>query len=235
MDLGIKIELISKVQCGFRKGRSTMDHLIGLAFIKKEHAVAVFFDLEKAYDTTWKFGILKYLYQLGFTGHLPIFIAIFLSDILKSEQVISYLTHLNKNNLDFHKEASCQLLLLVSKSMALRKLLGQMSIEVCMLMTSGICHRGKCMKSVAQKIQPIINQMQAWSVSNAFKFSKTKMVCIHFCQLRSLHLDPEIFMDGEHIGVVKETKFLGITLDNKLSFIPRIQILKDECLKVRNI
>lgn len=70
-------KFISKVQCSSRKGRSTMDHLIGLAFIKKERAVAVFFDLEKAYDTTWKFGILKDLYQLGFTGHLQIFIAIF--------------------------------------------------------------------------------------------------------------------------------------------------------------
>jgi hypothetical protein len=26
-------------------------------FAKKEHAVSIFVDLEKAYDTTWKYGI----------------------------------------------------------------------------------------------------------------------------------------------------------------------------------
>ena len=35
------------------------------AFIKKEHLVAVFFDLEKAYDTTWKYGIINDLQEIG--------------------------------------------------------------------------------------------------------------------------------------------------------------------------
>ena len=65
---------LSDVQCGFRKNRSTVDHLVRFesfvreAFIKKEHVVAIFFDLEKAYDTTWKHGILRDLYELGFRG-----------------------------------------------------------------------------------------------------------------------------------------------------------------------
>ena len=29
------------------------------AFIQNQHLVAVFFDLQKAYDTTWKNGILQ--------------------------------------------------------------------------------------------------------------------------------------------------------------------------------
>ena len=54
--------LISPVQSGFRSEHSTNDNLVRLetfirnAFVKKEHVVAVFFDLEKAYDTTWKYG-----------------------------------------------------------------------------------------------------------------------------------------------------------------------------------
>ena len=56
--------IITEFQSGFRHQRSTNDPLVRLetffheAFIKKEHLVAVFFDLEKAYDTTWKYGIL---------------------------------------------------------------------------------------------------------------------------------------------------------------------------------
>ena len=63
--------LISPVQSGFRSERSTNDNLVRLetficdAFVKKEHVVAVFFDLEKAYDNTWKYGILRDLHELG--------------------------------------------------------------------------------------------------------------------------------------------------------------------------
>ena len=78
--------LISEYQCGFRRGRSTLDHLVKFesflrnAFIRKQHAVAVFFDLEKAYDMTWRYGIMRDLYDLGIRGRLPIFIASFLSN-----------------------------------------------------------------------------------------------------------------------------------------------------------
>ena len=42
--------------------------------------MAVFFDLEKAYDTTCKYGIVKDLKNLGFEGRMPIFIENFLQD-----------------------------------------------------------------------------------------------------------------------------------------------------------
>ena len=79
-------QIITKVQAEFRKNNCTNDHLIRLesfirdAFVKKEHVVAVFFDLEKAYDTTWKHGIMKDLHKLGLKGRLPHFIQNFLSD-----------------------------------------------------------------------------------------------------------------------------------------------------------
>ena len=78
--------LLTNVQSGFRKGRSTTDNLVRLetfirdAFIKKEHLVSVFFDLEKAYDTTWKYGIMKDLARIGLKGRLPNFVSNFLSD-----------------------------------------------------------------------------------------------------------------------------------------------------------
>ena len=66
-------ELLSNIQCGFRQGRSTLDHLVRFetfirnAFAKKEHAVSIFLDLEKESDTTWKYGILKDLFYFKFS------------------------------------------------------------------------------------------------------------------------------------------------------------------------
>ena len=78
--------MVFERQCGFRKNRSTIDHLVRFesfvrnALIKGEHVVSILFDLEKAYDTTWKHGILLDLKNLGFTGNLPLFISNFLTD-----------------------------------------------------------------------------------------------------------------------------------------------------------
>ena len=40
----------------------------------------MFFDLEKAYDTTWRYGILKDIHKLGLRGRLPTFVENFLAD-----------------------------------------------------------------------------------------------------------------------------------------------------------
>ena len=77
---------LSSVQYGFRKLRSTSDALLSLessiceAFSNKQHHVTVFFDLEKAYDTAWRHGILLSLYEFGLRGRSPVFIRQFLSN-----------------------------------------------------------------------------------------------------------------------------------------------------------
>jgi Reverse transcriptase (RNA-dependent DNA polymerase) len=71
-------KLIIEIQIGFPKGRSTVDQLVHFetlireAFAQKQHVVSVFFDLEKAYDTTWKGGILRDLHEVDLRGRLPV-------------------------------------------------------------------------------------------------------------------------------------------------------------------
>ena len=59
---------ITPVQSGFRKQRSTTDHLVRLesfvlevpeVFVQRQHAVAIFFDLEKAYERTDFFSVSR--------------------------------------------------------------------------------------------------------------------------------------------------------------------------------
>ena len=75
--------VLAKQQCGYRSNRSTVDHLVRLetfirdAFIHNQNLVAVFFDLQKAYNTTWKYCILQDLHSTGLRGNLPILIGIF--------------------------------------------------------------------------------------------------------------------------------------------------------------
>jgi len=56
-----------------------LEYVVREAFIKKEHMVAIYFDLEKAYDTSWKYRIMKDLYNAGLRGRMPIFISKYLT------------------------------------------------------------------------------------------------------------------------------------------------------------
>ena len=79
-------EAMSWSQCGFRKHRSTTDHLVSLerylrdAFAQRQQAVGLFFDLEKAYETTWQYGIIRDLHRIGLRGRLPVFVSEYLRD-----------------------------------------------------------------------------------------------------------------------------------------------------------
>ena len=95
-------KLITNSQYGFRKLRSTIDHVVKLetsireANIQKQQLIAVSFDLEKAYETTWKFGIMKDLHTTELRGRLPNFIKTFLSDRKFRVGIGSTFTNLHK-------------------------------------------------------------------------------------------------------------------------------------------
>ena len=52
-----------------KKTRTTIGHLVRFetfvrkGFLNGEHVVSIFFDADKAYDTTWKCGFLKDLHE----------------------------------------------------------------------------------------------------------------------------------------------------------------------------
>ena len=71
-------------------------------------------------------------------------------------------------------------------------------------------------------LQQCINRIEDWALHNGFKFSEPKTQCVHFCQLRKVHNDPELYLYGSLIPVVDEFKFLGIIFDRRLSFIPHV-------------
>ena len=93
--------IITNFQSWFRHQRSPNDHLVRLetfireAFIKKEHLLSVFFDLGKAYDTTWKYGFMKDVHDICLKGRLPLFLQDVLTDREFKVKVGSTLSNLH--------------------------------------------------------------------------------------------------------------------------------------------
>ena len=78
-----------------------MDHFVQLenymweVFVRKEYVATIFFSLEKADETTWKYWIMRDLHDFRLKGRLPEFINNFLS--YRTQQVcIEYIVWLKK-------------------------------------------------------------------------------------------------------------------------------------------
>ena len=212
---------ISRFQSGFRSDRSTTDNLVRLetfirdAFIKKEHVVAVFFDSEKAYDTTWRYGILKDIHKLGLRGRLPTFIENFLADRTMQVRVGSSLSDYYDQEQGVPQGGVLSTTLFSNKINDIVKCLG--NLTDCSLYVDDfcICYRSKSMATIERQLQQNLNKIESWATSNGFKFSKSKTQCVHFCQLRKQHDDPVLHLYGSPIPVVEESKFLGILFDSR--------------------
>ena len=228
--------LISPVQSGFRSERSTNDNLVRLetfirdAFVKKEHVVAVFFDLEKAYDTTWKYGILRDLHELGVKGRLANFLESFLVERSFQVRVGSTLSDTFRLSQGVPQGSILSTTLFNIKINSIMNCLDPKTDGSLYVDDFCMCYRSKSMRTIERHLQQCINRIEDWALHNGFKFSKSKTQCVHFCQLRKVHDDPELYLYGSLIPVVEDFKFLGIIFDRKLSFIPHIKYLKAKCL-----
>ena len=233
--------LLTNVQCGFRSRRSTVDHLVRFetfcreAFIHNQHLVSVFFDLEKAYDTTWKYGIMKDLHGFGLRGRLPNFISSFLKDRSFKVRVGSTFSDSHPQEMGVPQGSILSVTLFSVKINSITQCL-KPGVD-CSLYVDDfqICYRSSNMSIIERRLQLCLNKLQQWATDNGFRFSKTKTVCMHICQKKGLHLDPQLFLDQCPIPVVEETKFLGVIFDRRLSFVPHLKYVKKKALKALNI
>ncbi len=233
--------LISKFQSGFRRGRSTIDQLVRLdsairdGFIKGHHVVSVFFDLEKAYDTTWKYGIMKDLHKAGLRGKMPIFIQNFLAHRKFRVRLGSETSDLHDQEMGVPQGSILSVTLFSLKINSISKVV-KPGIEQSLFVDDfSITCSNSSMEIIERRLQDCLNQIQQWADENGFRFSKTKTVCMHFCNKRSLHPDPELKINGTQIPVVEQTKFLGLIFDNKLNFKAHIDYLRKKCQSSLNL
>ena len=91
------------------------------------------------------------------------------------------------------------------------------------------------MASIERQLQLCLNKVEKWADENGFKFSKTKTVCMHFCNKRKLHPDPTLTIYNSQIPVVSQTKFLGVIFDRKLNFKAHIDYIRQKCEKAMNL
>jgi len=236
-----KNNLLTVYQSGFRKHRNTVDHLIRLetkirqSFIKHEHNVSIFFDLEKAYDTTWKFGIMRDLRDLGLMGNLPIFIKNFLEDRSFQVRLGASLSGSYPQDNGVPQGSILSPTLFSIKINSITKCLRSGMNAALYVDDFSVSYSSQNIATIERQLQLCLNELEHWADENGFKFSPSKTVCVHFCRKHSCHQDPVLHLKGTQIPVVENTKFLGLFFDRRLNFQHHINYLRTKCEKALNL
>ncbi len=232
---------LSKSQCGFRKFHSTTDSLLRLesaicdAYACRQHQVAVFFDLEKAYDTAWRFGILKALHSYGLRGRLPFLIRNFLEDRKFQVRAGCELSPLYTQEEGVPQGSVLSVALFAVAINGIVDVVPEGVQSSLFVDDFSISFAASRMSAAERRIQLTIDRVQRWVQERGFRFSSTKTVAMHFCRIRGVHPDPDLFLDGRRISCPQEVKFLGLTLDPRLTWVPHLRRVKGSCGQTLNL
>ena len=175
-----RIDALNPHQYGFRKKRSTINPLIKLehdirsAFTRKHMVLAVFFDLEKAYDTTWKRGILDQMKNIGLRGNLPTFISNLLSNRTFQVQIGNSIST-TRHQIEGIPQGSVLACLLFSLAINDLKDVIPEDIKFQLYVDDlTIYIEGGYLPTMERRMQIAINKITEWASQHGFKFSTEK-------------------------------------------------------------
>lgn len=232
--------LIAPTQSGFRKHRCTLDNIVSLesevheAFANKQHLLATFFDIEKAYDMVWRFGVLISLDQWGINGSMLDFIRNFLhnrSIKVKVGDKYSERRYL-QNGVPQGSILSVTLFLVAINSVT--KIVESPVKASLFADDIAIYLKGKNLYSTSKIMQKTIDSLVAWSDTTGFKFSASKTRCVLFSK-RTPNIAPVLKMFEHNLQFVESTRFLGVTFDSKLNWKDHIEQVRISCSKALNL
>ena len=234
---------IANIQCGGRPKRSTTDHLIRLehsikeAFAHNEHFVSIFFDIEKAYDLTWRHGILQDLSDMGLRGRLPQYIAAFLHKRTFQVRIINTLSPTYVQEMGIPQGSVLSVTLFAVKINGIVNNIPKDPRFTASLFVDDfqIGYRHSDLQEINVKLQSTLNKIISWTTNNGFKFSIDKTKAVHFTLKPGLFMNPSLRIYNENIKYVNCHKFLGMTWDRKLTWKPHITKLVDSCRPATNL
>lgn len=226
--------LICNYQAGFRKGFSCVDQVVKLetivsqAFSERKHAHAVFFDLQKAYDTTWRGGILQKIKNWEIKGHLPLIIKSFLENRTFRTKVGNVTSNLFTQTNGIPQGSVLSVTLF---AIAINGVADNLPTGVTPLLYVDdlvIIKTGKITEDIDLALQESINIIKHNATMKGLQISKTKTNCMHFCRLRTPHNEPTLSLEVTPIPTKDKVSFLGLTLDRKLKWDEHIKDLSSK-------
>ena len=225
--------LLDPTQSGFRQGRRTTDHLVGLessvnkAFSNKESTLAVFLDIHKAYDMVWRKGVIIKLQKMGVGGRMSRWIDNFLSNRSIRVRVNGIFSAIKivMNGVPQGSVISPILFNIIVNDipkMFQNIKVSQYADDI------AIWKSGRNLKFLAKQIQKGLDDLSKWCHNWGFKISAPKTVGMVFTRKTSTPA-LSLSLEGNRIKLDHVTRFLGLIFDSRLSWAKHIEHIINKC------
>ena len=189
------------------------------SFAQRQQAVSLSVDLEKAYETTWQYGIIRDLHRIGLRGRLPVFVSEYLRDRRTREWIGITLSD------EFYPEEGVPMgsVLAVTcfglKINELPSCIVRDIFRALFVDDMSIYFRGCSLDIIKRHWQKAVNSIQEWATRTGFRFAAYKCKVIHFTAPRfRVQRSPTLRIENTPLPVEESTKFLGLWWDSHLSF-----------------
>lgn len=233
-----KHELLPPFMNGFRRGRSVIDSIVNLEndvqkhINNKEHTLAVFLDINKAYDTIWIDGLIHKLKNIGIQGNILHFFYNFLLNRTYQVRVGS------KFSQDFKMDRGLPQGSILSPTLfniMLSDIPTDPSIKISLYADDcAIWISGKNIPFITQKMQSYLNVLYSWFISWGLQLSQRKTVPLLFTKSTKVH-ELNLTLNKIPLKCENTHRFLGILFDKKLTWVQHIENIANRCKKKMNI
>ena len=95
---------------------------------------------------------------------------------------------------------------------------------------SVIFMHGNSTARVADQLTDSLQHIKKWLNQNCLQLNVSKSVCMFFSKTKIHCPEPEVVVDGERLRVVSDFKYLGVLIDNNLTFKEHIKKVS-KCVK----
>ena len=240
--------LLSNNQSGFRNNRSTLDQLIRLEsniklafnnkYKSKRYLIAIFLDLEKAFDLVWTNGLMAKLNHYGINGNMFNWIKNFLTNRHIRARIGDQLSdeYSLENGTPQGSVLSPTLFNIMINDLGNTAIKTEIDLSQ-FADDSGIWKNGnpKSQKLITE-IQLTLNNISKWADKWGFKLSKGKTIGIIFSPPHKRPIQPpSLYIQGELIKFEKTAKFLGMYFDHHLTWNHHINELIIKCNRDLNL
>ena len=215
----------SKYQSGFRKSKSTNDHLFRLSqtimesFDRGEHVIAAFLDVEKAFDNVWHNGLRYKIYQLDLPTKLCRWLSDFLVGRVIQVKIEGFLSPKVYPKAGVSQRSNLNPLLFLIYVNDMPNPSHHQTNKSQFADDAGQWAVSKNIDLAAEYLQRDLDKLERWCAKWRIELNPEKTKVIIFSKSRfAIRAEPALSLYGDLLSYYPHIKFLGITFDNRMTF-----------------